>query len=85
MTQTQAVAVYTKNDCQPCIRTKKELTLRGVTFTEVNVEEDALALEYIKSLGHLGAPVVVLSDGANWSGMRPDMLNTHFGKRPTNV
>ena len=81
MTQTQAVCVYTKNDCQPCIRTKKELTLRGVEFTEVNVEEDAVALAYIKSLGHLGAPVVVLSDGDNWSGMRPDKIQEHFGKR----
>lgn len=83
MTQTQAVCVYTKNDCQPCIRTKKELTLRGVEFTEVNVEEDAVALAYIKSLGHMGAPVVVLEDGTSWASMRPDLINTHFGKRPT--
>jgi glutaredoxin-like protein NrdH len=85
VTQTQAVCVYTKNDCQPCIRTKKELTLRGVAFTEVSVEEDAAALEYIKSLGHQGAPVVVLSGGDSWSGMRPDLINSNFGKRPTNV
>lgn len=85
MIPTAAVTVFSKHDCQPCIRTKKELVIRGVQFTEINVEEDAAALEYIKSLGHLGAPVVALNDGTSWSGLRPDLINANFGKRPNNV
>ena len=79
----QATAVYTKSACPGCVRTKKELTIRGVTFTEIDMEADPGALAYVKSLGHQGAPVVILEDGTDWSGLRPDLIKQHFGPRPT--
>jgi len=81
----QAVCVYTKSNCQPCRRTKKELDLRGVTYTEVNIESDPGALAFVTELGHKAAPVVVLEDGTSWSGLVPALINQHFGKRPANV
>lgn len=77
-----AVAVYTKSNCMPCRQTKKELALRGVEFTEIDMEKDEAAREYVVSLGHQAAPVVVLEDGTSWASLRPDLINTHFGKRP---
>lgn len=78
-----AVAVYTKSACPGCVRTKKELDIRGVTYTEVDLEADPVALAYVQSLGHQAAPVVILEDGTSWAQMRPDLINEHFGKRPT--
>lgn len=77
------VTVYTKSKCPGCTRTKTELALRGVTFTEIDMEKDPAALEYVKSLGHQQAPVVVLGDGTSWSGLVPPLINQHFGKRPS--
>lgn len=80
-----AVAVYTKNNCQPCKRTKKELELRGVSYTEINLEADPEAFEYVKGLGHQQAPVVVVDTSTqpvHWSGLVPALINLHFGPRP---
>ncbi|WP_104087066.1 glutaredoxin domain-containing protein [Arthrobacter sp. GMC3] len=77
-----ATAVYTKSNCPGCARTKKELDLRGVTYTEIDLEADPKALEYVQSLGHQAAPVVALEDGTSWASLRPDLINEHFGKRP---
>jgi glutaredoxin-like protein NrdH len=79
-----AVAVYVKNNCQPCKRTKKELELRGVTYTEINLETDPAALEYVTGLGHQQAPVVVVDTATqpvHWSGLVPALINLHFGPR----
>lgn len=80
-----AVAVYTKSDCQPCKRTKRELELRGVEYTEIDLEKDPGALAYVQSLGHQQAPVVVVATSTqpvHWSGLVPALINEHFGKRP---
>ena len=65
------------------IRTKKELDIRGVKYTEIDLEADPKALAYVQSLGHQAAPVVILEDGTSWASLRPDLINEHFGKRPT--
>lgn len=80
-----AVCIYTKSRCPGCTITKRELALRGVAFTEVNMETDPAALAYVKTLGHQQAPVVVLGDGTSWSGLVPALINQHFGKKPANV
>lgn len=78
-----ATAVYTKSACPGCTQTKKELDIRGVTYTEIDLEADPAALAYVQSLGHQAAPVVILEDGTSWASLRPDLINEHFGKRPT--
>lgn len=78
-----AVTVYTKSKCPGCTRTKTELALRGVTFTEIDMEKEPFARDYVISLGHQQAPVVVLADGTSWSGLIPPLINQHFGPRPT--
>ncbi len=80
-----AVCIYVKSNCMPCKRTKKELELRGVTYTEVNLETDPAALAYVQGLGHQQAPVVVVdteTQPVHWSGLIPALIKLHFGPRP---
>lgn len=75
MSQSQAVAVYTKPGCMPCRATKKRLDRNGTVFTEVNIEDDEGAFGYVLGLGYQQVPVVVTESGAHWSGFNPDMLD----------
>ena len=52
------VTVYTKPQCD----------------TKVDITEDTQALEMVKSLGYLQAPVVIAGE-EHWSGFRPDKIN----------
>lgn len=71
------ITLYTKPDCQQCDATKRALTKLGhrvgETYRVVDVTEDDAALERIKGLGYLQAPVVVAGD-VHFSGFRPDRL-----------
>jgi glutaredoxin-like protein NrdH len=49
------------------------MTQEGIAYDEVNVEEDAEALAFVKSLGYESAPVVVAGD-QHWSGFRPERI-----------
>jgi len=55
-----AITVYTKPSCVQCNATYRAL--------------DSAALEHVKSLGYLQAPVVV-TDEDHWSGFRPDKID----------
>ncbi len=68
------VTVYTKSGCVQCNATYRKLDATGIEYTVINVEEDADALEYIKSLGHLQAPVVVAGED-HWSGFNPGKID----------
>jgi len=70
----RTTTVYTKYACQPCRATKRKLDQLGIIYTEINVEDDELALETIKAMGFLQAPVVVPAHGEPWSGFRPDLI-----------
>ena len=74
MTQARAIALYSKPDCVQCVATKRRMDRLGLEYTEVDVSEDADALAFIKGLGYMQAPVVVLDDDAHWSGNRPDLI-----------
>lgn len=65
--------VYSKRDCVQCDYTKREMTKLGIDFVELKVDEDLQALEDVKLLGYLAAPVVV-TDNDHWSGFRPDKI-----------
>lgn len=70
------VTVVTSPSCQPCRFTKKRLTDRGIKYIERNVAEDPEALELAKSLGYKSTPVVITDDGAHWSGLRIDLIDS---------
>jgi glutaredoxin-like protein NrdH len=76
------VEVFSRPGCVQCKQTDKRLDARGITYTETNVEQNDNAREFVKGLGYLAAPVVVIRDRQtgevvrHWSGFRPDDIDS---------
>ncbi len=69
-----ATTVYTKPSCVQCNATYRALDSKGIEYDIVDLSEDPTALETVKELGYLQAPVVV-TDDEHWSGFRPDKIS----------
>ena len=69
-----SITVYTKPSCGQCNATYRALDAKGIEYEVHDVSEDAAALEHVKSLGYLQAPVVV-TDEDHWSGFCPDKID----------
>jgi mycoredoxin len=65
MTATQ-LTIYSTQWCGYCQRLKAQLDRAGVTFTEVDIERDAAAAEFVASVngGNRTVPTVLLPNGA---------------------
>ena len=63
------VTVYTTPTCPQCEMTKKTLTRGNVRFDIVDLAEDANAMQMVKDMGYVAAPVVVAGE-QHWSGFR---------------
>lgn len=70
-----AITLYSKENCVQCKATVRKLEDLGVEYEYIDVVADAEALDKIKSLGYLQAPVVI-TDTEHWSGYRPDKLKS---------
>lgn len=71
------VILYSKKHCQQCVATEVTLKKHKVMFNKVMIDEKPDALEYVKSLGYLEAPVVVVDQDGNlthWSGFRSSRI-----------
>lgn len=69
-----AITVYTKPACVQCTATYRALDSKGIEYEVLDLSEDAAALEQVKALGYLQAPVVI-TDEDHWSGFRPDKID----------
>lgn len=67
------VTVYSKPKCAACDATYRALDKRGIEYSVVDISTDVNALEQVRALGYLQAPVVVAGD-ESWSGFRPDQI-----------
>lgn len=67
------ITVYSKPSCVQCTATLRALDNAGLSYEVVDITQDDDARDYVMSLGHLQAPVVV-ADGRHWSGYRPEQL-----------
>ncbi|MGF4045741.1 glutaredoxin-like protein NrdH [Paenarthrobacter nitroguajacolicus] len=67
------ITVYSKPSCVQCTLTKDWLEREGFTFKTIDISQDLTALEAVKALGYMGAPVVKV-DERHWYGFRPDLL-----------
>ena len=54
--------------------TYRALDKLGVQYNTVDITEDPAALEFIKGMGYLQAPVVIAGEN-HWSGFQPDKIN----------
>ncbi|NDK30576.1 glutaredoxin-like protein NrdH [Nesterenkonia haasae] len=69
-----SVTIYTKPACVQCNATYRALDKNGVTYKSVDISQDADALERVRALGYMQAPVVI-TDSDHWSGFRPDKIS----------
>ena len=67
------VTVYTLPSCVQCDSTKRMLDRNNIEYDVVDMSQDAIALEMVKSLGYTSAPVVIAGD-EHWSGFRLDRI-----------
>lgn len=77
--QNMAVTVYTKPSCVQCTATYRALDSKGIEYNVLDLSEDEAALQAVKELGYLQAPVVV-TDEEHWSGFRPDKIAELAGR-----
>ena len=70
----KSITLFTKKSCVQCVATHRALDAKGIEYDVVDLSEDAAALEQVKSLGYLQAPVVI-TDEDHWSGFRPDKID----------
>ncbi|OJU88235.1 NrdH-redoxin [Candidatus Saccharibacteria bacterium 49-20] len=68
------ITVYTKPSCVQCNATYRALDAKGIDYEIRDLSKDPAALEAVKALGYLQAPVVV-TDEDHWSGFRPDKID----------
>ncbi|HJB62666.1 MAG TPA: glutaredoxin-like protein NrdH [Candidatus Microbacterium pullistercoris] len=69
-----AITVYSKPSCVQCNATYRALDAKGIEYEVTDVSLDADALEQVKQLGYMQAPVVI-ADEDHWSGFRPDKID----------
>ena len=83
--ETSNITVYSKTVCQQCQMVYRFLNKNDAPYEVINVEQDAAALELIKSLGYMQAPVVLVTNKQtgehlqHFSGFQPDALKTMLG------
>ncbi|MFC4554830.1 glutaredoxin-like protein NrdH [Georgenia faecalis] len=68
-----SITVFSKPACVQCDATYRALDKHGLTYEVVDISTDVEALQTVKALGYLQAPVV-FADGDHWSGFRPDKI-----------
>jgi mycoredoxin len=63
---TQPLTMYTTTWCAFCKRLKRQLAADGIEMTEVDIEQDPAAAEYVMSVngGFQTVPTVVFPDGS---------------------
>ncbi|ABC92473.1 MULTISPECIES: glutaredoxin-like protein NrdH [Rhizobium] len=69
-----SVTVYSKPACVQCTATYRALDRLGVDYDIVDISQDAEALDRVRSLGYMQAPVVIAGE-RHWAGFRPDMIS----------
>lgn len=72
------ITVYTKPACVQCTATYRALDARGLEYRSIDLSVDTDALDVVKAMGYMQAPVVVTDDD-HWSGFRPDKIATLSG------
>lgn len=70
-----SVIVYSTPNCMQCNATIKSLIERNIEYSKVDLTKDTGALEKVRSLGYMSAPVVVVDEVEHWSGFRPDKIS----------
>jgi glutaredoxin len=52
------ITVYSKNNCPYCVQAKNLLTLKGLEYTEIKIDEVPEAREFVLAEGHRTVPQI---------------------------
>lgn len=67
------ITIYSKTSCPNCVNAKNYLNAKGIEYTEVNIERDPGAREFILSEGHRSVPQIYANDRliveGGWTGL----------------
>ncbi|GAA3105440.1 mycoredoxin [Streptosporangium carneum] len=60
-----ALTVYTTTWCGPCKRLKSQLTREGISYREIDIEQNPDAAQFVMSVnnGNQTVPTVLFEDG----------------------
>jgi mycoredoxin len=63
---TTSLTMYTTSWCGYCVRLKTMLKAAGISYDEVNIEQDPAAAEFVGSVngGNMTVPTVKFADGS---------------------
>lgn len=72
--------VYSKKPCVQCNATFRAMDKKGYNYGVIDATNDADVLTFMKELGHMQAPVVVVRDADgeivdHWSGFNLEKIN----------
>ncbi|MBB4918077.1 mycoredoxin [Streptosporangium saharense] len=62
-----ALTVYTATWCGPCKRLKSQLTREGISYREIDIEQNPDAAQFVESVnnGNQTVPTVLFEDGTS--------------------
>ena len=72
------IKIYTSNTCVFCKAAKQYFTENNLEFTELNVDENPDAVEYLVSKGYRGVPVINI-DGEDIVGFDKQAIEAKLG------
>lgn len=75
------LTVYTTSWCGPCRRLKSQLTREGISYREVDVEQDPAAAEFVASAngGNQTVPTLKFPDGSTLTNPSPREVKAKLG------
>ncbi|UVK63555.1 NrdH-like glutaredoxin [Arthrobacter phage Janeemi] len=68
------ITLYSRNHCQQCKATARKFRKHGIPFREINTSTDENAAQFLRDAGFTEAPVIICTDGREWTGFRPDII-----------
>ena len=78
----QPLTMYTTTWCAFCRRLKSQLAAEGIEITEVNIEEDPDAADYVMSVngGFQTVPTLVFPDGTSLTNPSAAAVKQRLGE-----
>ena len=80
-TPTASVTMYTTEWCGYCVRLKKLMQREGISFAEVDIEQDAQAADLVMKAngGNRTVPTLLFADGVALTNPTIDQVKAQLG------
>lgn len=68
------VTVYSQPNCNNCTNVKRFLDMKGISYREIDIQEDPQAFSRIVEWGYKSTPVVETAEGEHWNDFRIEKM-----------